>query len=54
MTAQVRVVPFDEYQAWFDREAEDIKTARDEAARQRDELLKQQQEEEQQSEQPSE
>jgi cytochrome c oxidase subunit 2 len=54
MTAQVRVVPFDEYQAWYDREAEDIKTARDEAARQRDELLKRQQEEEQSSEQSSE
>ena len=54
MTAQVRVVPFDEYQAWYDRQAEDIKTAREEAARQRDELLKRQQEAEQQSEQSSE
>ena len=40
MTARVRAVPFDEYQAWFDREAADIKTARNEGARQREELLK--------------
>jgi cytochrome c oxidase subunit 2 len=50
MTARVRVVDFDEYQAWYDRKAEDIKTARDEGARQREELNKQQQEAEQQSE----
>ena len=43
MTARVRAVPFDEYQAWFDRESTDITTARDEGAKQRDELLKQQQ-----------
>ena len=47
---RVRVVPFAEYQAWDDREAQDIVTARREAARQRDELLKAQQEAEQQSE----
>ena len=50
MLARVRVVPFDEYQAWFDREAEDIKVARQEAARQRAALLKRQQQEAQQSE----
>ena len=50
MTARVRVVPFDEYQAWYDREAQDIVTARREAARQRDELLKAQQEAAQQTE----
>ena len=42
MTARVRVVPFDEYQAWFDREAADIKVARDEGAKQRAEINKQQ------------
>src|SRR6185295_19115748 len=41
MTARVRVVPFDEYQAWFDREAADIKIARDEGAKQRAEINKQ-------------
>ena len=50
MLARVRVVPFDEYQAWFDREAEDIKVARQEAARQRAALLKRQQQEAQKSE----
>jgi cytochrome c oxidase subunit II len=50
MTARVRAVPFDEYQAWFDREATDIKTARDEGAKQREELLKSEQEAAQQSE----
>ncbi len=38
MIARVRVVPFDEYQAWFDREAADIKAARDEGAKQRAEI----------------
>ena len=33
--ARDRAVPFDEYQAWYDRQAADIKTARDEAAKQR-------------------
>jgi cytochrome c oxidase subunit 2 len=41
MTARVRAVPFDEYQAWFDREAADIKTAREEGAKQRAEINKQ-------------
>ena len=50
MTARVRVVPFDEYQAWYDREAQDIVIARREGARQRDELLKAEQEAAQQSE----
>ena len=50
MLARVRVVPFDEYQAWYDRQAEDIKIARQEAAKQREELLKQQQQAAQQSE----
>ena len=50
MTARVRAVPFDEYQAWFDQEAEDITTAREEAARQREELLRSQREAAQQSE----
>jgi cytochrome c oxidase subunit 2 len=49
MTARVRVVPFDEYQRWFDQEAVDIKTAREEGARQRAELNKAQQEAAQQS-----
>ena len=50
MTARVRAVPFDEYQAWFDRTAEDISTAREEAAKQRDELIRLQREAAQQSE----
>jgi cytochrome c oxidase subunit 2 len=50
MTARVRAVPFDEYQAWFDQEAEDITTAREEAARQREELLRSQREAAQRSE----
>ena len=41
MTARVRAVPFDEYQAWFDREAADITTAREEGAKQRAEINKQ-------------
>jgi cytochrome c oxidase subunit II len=41
MAARVRVVPFDEYKAWFDREAADIKTAREEGAKQRAEINKQ-------------
>ena len=50
MTARVRAVPFDEYQAWFDRTAEDISTAREEAAKQRDELIRRQREAAEQSE----
>jgi len=51
MTARVKAVPFDEYQAWIDRQAEDIKAARDAGAKQREELQKQQQEAAQQAEQ---
>jgi cytochrome c oxidase subunit 2 len=50
MTARVRAVPFEEYQAWYDRTAEDITTARDEAAKERDELIRRQREAAQQSE----
>jgi cytochrome c oxidase subunit 2 len=50
MTARVRAVPFDEYQAWYDREAEDIKVAREDAAKERQALLKSQQEAAQASE----
>jgi cytochrome c oxidase subunit II len=50
MTARVRAVPFDEYQAWYDREAAAIKTARDEGAKQREELLKSEREAAQQTE----
>jgi cytochrome c oxidase subunit II len=52
MTAQVRAVPFDEYQEWFDREAADIKAARTAGADQRKALLKQQSEAAEQSETP--
>jgi len=50
MTARVKAVPFDEYQAWYDRQAEDIKAARDAGAKQRGELQKQQQQAAQQAE----
>jgi cytochrome c oxidase subunit II len=50
MTARVKAVPFDEYQAWYDRQANDIKAARDAGAKQREELQKQQQEAAQQAE----
>jgi cytochrome c oxidase subunit II len=50
MTARVRAVPFDEYQAWFDQQAADIKTAREEGAKQREELLKSEREAAQQTE----
>jgi cytochrome c oxidase subunit 2 len=49
MTARVKAVPFDEYQAWYDRQAQDIKAARDAGAKQREELQKQQQEASQQA-----
>jgi cytochrome c oxidase subunit II len=49
MTARVRVVSFDEYQRWFDQEAADIKTAREEGAKQRAALNKSQQDAAQQS-----
>jgi cytochrome c oxidase subunit 2 len=44
MLARVRAVPFDEYQAWYDRQAADIKAARDAGAKQRAGILKQEQE----------
>jgi cytochrome c oxidase subunit 2 len=50
MTARVRVVRFADYQAWYDQQAADIKAARDEGAKQREELLKSQQEAAQQAE----
>jgi cytochrome c oxidase subunit II len=43
MVARVKVVPFDEYQSWFDRQATDITTARDEGAKQRAALNKSEQ-----------
>jgi cytochrome c oxidase subunit 2 len=39
MIAQVRAVPFEEYQSWYDRRAADIQRAQDEGARQRRELI---------------
>jgi cytochrome c oxidase subunit 2 len=50
MLARVRAVPFDEYQAWYDQQAADIKAARDAGAKQRAAILKQQQEAAQRSE----
>jgi cytochrome c oxidase subunit 2 len=50
MEARVRAVPFDEYQAWYDRQAADIKAARDAGAKQRAEIQKQEQEAAQRSE----
>jgi cytochrome c oxidase subunit 2 len=44
MLARVRAVPFDEYQAWYDRQAADIKAARDAGAKQRAGIQKQEQE----------
>jgi cytochrome c oxidase subunit II len=44
MLARVRAVPFDEYQAWYDRQAADIKAARDAGAKQRAGIVKQEQE----------
>jgi cytochrome c oxidase subunit II len=38
MLARVRVVPVDEYERWYDQQAADIKTAREEQAEQRAEL----------------
>jgi cytochrome c oxidase subunit 2 len=52
MLARVRAVPFDQYQAWYDRQAADIKTARDEGAKQRAQIQKQQQEAAQRSATP--
>ena len=42
MTARVRAVPFDQYHAWFDQHAADIKTAREDAAKQRAQINSQQ------------
>jgi cytochrome c oxidase subunit 2 len=50
MLARVRAVPFDEYQAWYDQQAADIKAARDAGAKQRAGILKQEQEAAQRSE----
>ncbi len=44
MLARVRAVPFDEYQAWYDRQAADIKAARVAGAAQRAAIKKQEQE----------
>ena len=44
MLARVRAVPFDEYQAWYDQQAADIKAARVAGAKQRAGILKQEQE----------
>jgi cytochrome c oxidase subunit II len=44
MLARVRAVPFDEYQSWYDQQAADIKTAREEGAKQREEIQKQERE----------
>jgi cytochrome c oxidase subunit 2 len=44
MLARVRAVPFDEYQAWYDQQAADIKAARDAGAKQRAGIQKQEQE----------
>jgi hypothetical protein len=43
-------VPFDQYQAWYDRQAADIKAAQDAGAKQRALILKQQREAAQRSE----
>jgi cytochrome c oxidase subunit 2 len=50
MLARVKAVPFDEYQAWYDQQAADIKAARDAGAKQRAGILKQEQEAAQRSE----
>jgi cytochrome c oxidase subunit 2 len=52
MLAQVRAVPFDEYQAWFDEQASAINAAQDEGAKQREALQKQQSDAAEQSEGP--
>jgi cytochrome c oxidase subunit II len=50
MLARVRAVPFAEYKAWYDRQAADIKAARDAGAKQRAGIVKQEQEAAQRSE----
>jgi cytochrome c oxidase subunit 2 len=52
MLARVRAVPFDQYQAWYDRQAADIKAARQEGANQRAQIQKQQQQAAQRSASP--
>ena len=52
MYGRVTAVPFPQYQAWYDRQAADIKAARLEGARQRAELNKAQQDAAQQSQTP--
>jgi cytochrome c oxidase subunit II len=42
MLARVRAVPFDQYKAWYDRQAAGIKAARDAGAKQRAGILQQQ------------
>jgi cytochrome c oxidase subunit 2 len=50
MLARVKAVPFDQYQTWYDQQANDIKAARDAGAKQRAAILKQQREAAQRSE----
>jgi cytochrome c oxidase subunit 2 len=49
MLARVRAVPFDQYKAWYDKQATDIQAARDAAAKQRAAINKQQQQAAQQA-----
>jgi hypothetical protein len=41
-TPTVHVLPFDEWKAWYDRQAEDLKTAKADAAKERQALDAQQ------------
>ena len=52
MLARVKAVPFDQYQAWYDRQAADIKAARDAGAKQRAAILAQQKQAAQRSASP--
>jgi cytochrome c oxidase subunit II len=52
MLARVKAVPFEDYKTWFDRQAADIKAAREAGAKQREALLKAQRDAAQQSETP--
>ena len=49
MTARVKVVPFAEYQRWYDQEAADIQAARDAGAKQRADINRQEQQAAQQT-----
>ncbi len=40
MLARVRAVPFDQYKAWLDQQRKDVQSARDEGAKQRQQLEK--------------